>query len=290
MKDPRPSLAHRSPLVRIFAFLGGLAIIWLPLALPLYWLSKQGRLPGGDTLPLALLYVFFLLAWPLWGRRVYGLKRPFQTLGLVPRLGVVMDVVMALLLGFAGIAVLGLVEILCGWAVPQAPSANLLSLLLTGAVTGLGVGFAEELLFRGWLLYELEQGYSPAVALWVNALVFAGVHFIKPWSAILATLPQFFGLLLLGLTLVWARRSPSQARTRERITALGFPLGLHGGLVWGYFMLSAGGLVELTQAAPAWMTGINGNPLAGVLGLVLLGGLAGGFYGRSHPRLSPPPL
>jgi len=97
--------------------------------------------------------------------------------------------------------------------------------ILEGLIVALGIGFAEELLFRGWLLDELQRDYRPRVALWVDALIYAALHFIKPLAEILRTLPGFPALLLLGLTFVWAKRSH-----RSR---LGLPIGLHSGLVWG---------------------------------------------------------
>ena len=77
---------------------------------------------------------------------------------------------------------------------------------------------------------------------------------------------QFPGLLLLGLNLVWAKGS-----TRGR---LGFPIGLHGGLVWGYYIVNVGQLIGYEQHVPSWVTGIDGNPLAGLVGLISLGAIA----------------
>jgi len=124
------------------------------------------------------------------------------------------------------------------------------------------VGFAEELVFRGWLLNEFERDYSLSVSLVVNSLLFAILHFIKPLPVIIETWPQFPGLLLLGLILVKAKRL-CQNR-------LGISIGFHGGLVWGYYIINVGKLVKYSGSAPAWLTGINGNPLAGILGLGFL--------------------
>jgi hypothetical protein len=41
--------------------------------------------------------------------------------------------------------------------------------------------------------------------------------------------------------------------------------------VWGYYLLQVGNLLTPTNAVPAWVTGLDGNPLAGLLGLGLLG-------------------
>ena len=133
---------------------------------------------------------------------------------------------------------------------------------MEGLLTACGVSLAEELFFRGWLLTELEKDYSPAVSLWLNAVIFAILHFLKPAAEMLRTLPQFPGLLLLGLILVWAKRSHRNC--------LGICLGLHAGLIWSYYAVNVGELVQYTQRVPLWITGVDGNPLAGILGIGLL--------------------
>jgi hypothetical protein len=165
---------------------------------------------------------------------------------------------------------------------PPVPS-QVLPNLFEGFLVGLGVGLAEELLFRGWLLFELEQDYPAVGALWLNAVIFAIAHYLRPLEAILESWPQFLGLLLLGLTLVWARRIPLRQGPLNQGTTLAFAAGLHGGLVWAYYQVDVNDLVVATGQVPDWITGIGGNPLAGILGLALLGGIAYGTYLLSHP-------
>ena len=47
---------------------------------------------------------------------------------------------------------------------------------------------------------------------------------------------------------------------------MGLPIGLHGGLVWGNYIIEVGKLIKYSGAAPQWVTGVNNNPLAGVMG------------------------
>ncbi|MBD2260135.1 type II CAAX endopeptidase family protein [Pseudanabaena sp. FACHB-2040] len=278
------ALARLTPPLRVLLFLAGLALLWLPLALPLYILAATGALDLGGAIATGLLYVGFLLIWPTWAKQVHRLQLPWQTLGLIWRPGIAVDWVVGLSLGLGGIAALVGIELALGWAVLLPPTAQLPRFFVEGALVGLAVGVAEEILFRGWLLFELEQGWSRGQALVGTALVFAIAHFIKPLPAILATLPQFFGLFLLALTLVWARRTPShvQSHNQPGRTALGYPAGLHGGLVWGYYLVNVGQVIQITGAVPEWVTGIQANPLAGLLGLGLLAGLAGLFYRSAH--------
>ena len=69
------------------------------------------------------------------------------------------------------------------------------------------------------------------------------------------------GLFLLGLALA-VRRHLDQG-------SLWGCIGLHGGLVSGWFVLEKG-LLELSPDAPAWLIGpgnANANPLGGAVGL-----------------------
>ena len=161
----------------------------------------------------------------------------------------------------------------------------------------LAVGFAEEALFRGWVLTELEKNYSSTAALVMDATFFAGTHFIKPWAEIVRTFPQFLGLVILGMALVWARRSSqpysqtaigkSRGKHGEMGCGLGYPIGLHAGLVWGYYIVNVGGLSEYTGRVPEWVTGIDKNPLAGLMGLILLGAIASQFAKTAQPKTQP---
>jgi uncharacterized protein len=283
-KLPWAQVATYPPLGRVLIFLLIVVVLWLPLALPLYWLAGQELLPGGDLFPTALLYLVFLLVLPRWERLVRAEKRPWAKVGFVGRQALSRGMAVGALLGAISLVVLAVVQVVLGWAELNPAGArglDLVQVALVGAAAATAVGWSEEILFRGWLLRELEQGWSPAVALGVTSLIFAIAHFIKPLDAILALLPQFVGLLLLGQVLGWARRIPVGAG--EQTTGLGHPAGLHAGLVWGYYLLEVGKLLLPTGQVPAWVTGVDGNPLAGLLGLGLLAGLGALVWRWSRP-------
>jgi membrane protease YdiL (CAAX protease family) len=138
--------------------------------------------------------------------------------------------------------------------------------LLNGLALLLGVGFAEELLFRGWLWGELERHLGTGRALWGQALVFSLVHTrfnLGPAGAV----GLLGGLTLLGLALALQRRADGGV--------LWGAVARHGGLVGGWFLLQ-GGLLSLAPGASAWLVGPGGNhpnPIGGVVGWLGLGGL-----------------
>ncbi len=277
-------IARRGAWSRVGVFVLLLALAWLPFGIAVYW--PRGRFYGSslaEIVALVLVYVGFLIGFPVWGRSVHRWKRPFWYCGLRLQPQFAHDLGLALTIGVLGVFSLFGIETLLGWATPAVPSPRLGRFVVEGLLMALAVSFAEEMLFRGWVLAELEKDYSPRAALVMDALFFASTHFIKSWSEIVRTLPQFLGLVVLGLALVWARRSPT-ARSGKRLTRLGYPIGLHAGLIWGYYIVNIGNLSEYTGQVPEWVTGIDRNPLAGLLGLGLLAAIAYQFAIVARPK------
>jgi hypothetical protein len=257
--------------LRVIIFLLILLAIWLPLAAPIYLLVKDSNL--ATILTMGLLFTEFLFLVPRWGKQVYGQTQLLKSYGLINTrkngFELLIGLAIGLLLTFSLFAVQGLFG-LVAWQ----NSDNLPRIIAEGLLSALGVGFAEELVFRGWLLDELQRDYNYRISLWANSLVFALSHFIKPVPAMLGSWPQFPGLLLLGLILVWGKRS--------RQNRLGLSIGLHAGLVWGYYVINIGQLVRYSASVPEWVTGVNGNPLAGAVGLLFLSVLAVGMRKMSQ--------
>lgn len=251
---------------RLTLFVGGLLALWGPAVL--VWMLVSGWLPGEAPAQFQLvgITVLLYLAIPtvLWGMaRVldgrslaqYGLVGDWTNLALVGA---------GMLLGLAGLTVFLGFEGWLGWL--RWDTSRLGGggrLLLEGLLIGLGVGFMEELLFRGFLLHTFRRDYGLAAAWVITALVFALTHFIKPLEVILATWAQFVGLVVMGAVLVLAR-----VRGGGR---LGLSVGLHAGWVWGYYLVDTLDLVVYDRSGvPQWLTGIGGNPIAGLMGVCFL--------------------
>ena len=127
----------------------------------------------------------------------------------------------------------------------------------------LGVGFAEELIFRGWLLEELKKQFGLKKAILGQAFIFSIVHigFDLPFLQMLSILS---GLFLLGILL-------SLIRLKDKNSLWGC-IGLHGGLV-GLWFITNNGLLEISKNSPKWLVGpgtINTNPLGGIFGISLM--------------------
>ncbi|MBD3881242.1 CPBP family intramembrane metalloprotease [Phormidium tenue FACHB-886] len=285
MKSKFTKLACYSAPLRILALLLILVICWLPIAAPIALLVKDQNLVTILTMPL--LFVGFLVVIPRWGRWLHRDRHIWQTYGLVATRQNGMELLQGLAIGLSSLFILFLLQGWLGWLQWQPLSWGVLKVVVEGSLTGLGTGFIEELVFRGWMLDELQRDYSLKTSLWADSAIFAILHFGKPLSEAIRTAPQFPGLLLLGLTLVWAKRSTHSPQTRLQhrrepsLGRLGLPIGLHAGFVWAYYIVNVGQLAQYTGRVPEWITGIDRNPLAGVLGLLLLSLLAGYMSWRS---------
>ncbi|MBD2189303.1 CPBP family intramembrane metalloprotease [Pseudanabaena sp. FACHB-723] len=233
-----------------------------------------------------LLYCGFLgLIW-FWGRKIAKYSHPYRYYGLSFTRRNGLDFLLGLGLGCLTLIIFFGLQVILGWLAIQTvtwqqplpddllPAVGVYFVdwqgaILPGLLTSIGIGFAEELLFRGWVLSELERDYSQKNSLIICSFVFAILHFIKPLDAILATWSQFLGLFIMSMTLVLARR-----RCHDR---LGISIGLHGGLVWCYYIVNTTHWLKPTGAVPEWVTGIHGNPIAGVIGIIFLIAIAIGF-------------
>ncbi len=254
----------------MFLFLLVLVVLWLPGLALIYGvmaISQNLADPGTKNLltilTMGLLAIEFIAVLPWWGRKVYQHPNLFYRYGLVATRENGLLLLKGLGIGLFVAFALFITQGLLGWLTWQSPSLPIPQLILEGAASALGVGLAEELFFRGWMLDELERDYQPQVALVANAGLFALLHFLKPIPVMLQSLPQFPGLCLFATVLVIAKR--------QHGNLLGISIGLHAGMIWAYYIINVGNIVRYSGKVSDWMSGINGNPIAGLLGLAFLG-------------------
>ena len=245
------------PLLYVLGWIICAPLVWLGLS------SSHHSLAG--TLTSVLLLVLLL---PAWCRCRWDTSHCWRSLGIRGggrggRRRLSSALLRGLLIATFLLALVTVALLMGSWAHwlgewSLSRSLNALALLLV-------VGLTEELIFRGWLWRELDQLIGPASAVAGQALIFSLVHTrfnLGFWPM----LTLLIGLLLLGLCLAVQRRLDGGS--------LWGCVGLHGGLVAGWFLLQSG-LLQLSPDAPSWLVGPGGsnpNPLGGAIGL---GGLLG---------------
>ncbi|XHU96304.1 MAG: CPBP family intramembrane metalloprotease [cyanobacterium endosymbiont of Rhopalodia gibba] len=262
MKSDLTRISNCPVPIRLGIFVIVLLSLWIPVAIPIYLTLKSD--PNLTTIvSMGLLYLEFIGLLFIWNRNVYHNFYWWKQYGLVLSRKNGCEFFQGLSLGLGFTFGLFIVESILGWVDFSVPSLRIIKVIFEGLLSASGIAFAEELLFRGWLLEELNRNYISSTVLWIDSLFFAGLHFVKPLTEVIRTFPQFPALLLLGLILVWAKRGYGNR--------LGICIGLHGGLVWGYYILNVGQLLDYTGKVSPWITGIDNNPIAGVMGLLSLG-------------------
>ncbi len=274
LKFSLSSIAQFPAAVRLFTFAIALLLLWSPVAIPLYTLAGEGNWVSIVT--LAILYVEFIFLVRYWGKQVYQQPKLLQQYGLEWSRRNIREVIQGILSGGLSVFFLFGIQGLFGWVIwdsvqIQSSIQTTPQLILEGFAVALGIGFAEELLFRGWLIDELKRDYSRQKTVWISSIIFAILHFIKPLEEIYRTILQFPGLILLGLILAWGKFSTPTSTTPNG--RLGLPIGFHGGLVWGYYLINVGQWIKISGKVPTWITGIDENPLAGIIGLLFLSGI-----------------
>jgi membrane protease YdiL (CAAX protease family) len=232
------------PAALVAVFLGG-QLVLQALGVPNALQASLAALPAVGAL---------LVTLPLRVRRCWDQSEPWRRLGVTGEAPAVGKALVRGLLKAAGLLALVLAALALAGQVSWLPRLNA-GLLLNAAALGLGVAFAEELLFRGWLFGELSLLVGRQRALWLQAGLFSLVHtrFNLPLVLLIGLL---LGLLLLGLALGLQRRADGGL--------IWGAIGLHGGLVAGWFVLHQG-LVVIQPGAPAWLMGPD-NPIGGFIG------------------------
>ena len=252
--------------------------VWLPTVLFIPLLYALGWLAA---VPLTLLglpaervsltgtvlsFVLFLLVMPRWAALRWSEPRPWEALGIRGAKPQEQPAPAAALLKGLLIAA-GLLMVITSVVLIDGSGnwrGEVDATQLTNAVLlCLGVGFAEELIFRSWLWTELQEMIGSRRAALAQASIFSLVHtrFNLGLGAMGGLL---IGLFLLGMVLARQRQS-------DRGSLWGC-IGLHGGLVAGWFLLQ-NGLLQLSPNAPPWLVGPGGhspNPLGGLIGILSL--------------------
>ena len=264
--------------------------VWLPTLLFIPLLYALGWI---TAVPLTLLglpahqvsltgtvlsFVLFLLVMPRWAALRWSEHHPWRRLGLVgrnprDRIPHVTSLSIGLLMSLALVTVIVSLLVFTGGGTWQGSLD--INALFNCLLLALGVGLAEELIFRAWLWEELTLIIGATGGMLGQAALFSLVH-TRFNLGILPMLGLLTGLFLLGLVL-------ALLRYRNRGSLWG-SIGMHGGLVGIWFLVHQN-LMTINPSAPIWLIGpggSNANPLGGVVGILSLSAIVA--YLRQHTQ------
>ncbi|WP_397333636.1 MULTISPECIES: lysostaphin resistance A-like protein [unclassified Nostoc] len=262
---PLSFMENASVPVVLMAFFISWVGCWIPLAaisaVFLHWEPSKPLQPE-QKLPL-LVSLYLLAPLVLWGV-IYLYKRSFANYGLIVNLSLLKGLGLGFSVGLFSLSLMFLAQLWLGWCNFEKSNLKLLpSILLPILLVALLVGGIEELVFRGFLLTELERDYPLWLAAVISSSIFALLHLV--WEQ-QETTPQIPGLWLMGMMLVMARIADKGS--------LGIAWGLHTALVWTIASIDTAQLITYTGKVSVWYTGKYNKPLAGVAGIICVVGTA----------------
>ena len=246
------------------------SIIFIPFLYLIGWLlANPILLFGVNKESLSLIgtiftFLIFVLSLPKWFEIRWGLKNTWKLLGVKKidrNRGLVFYFLRGFLLSIILISLILIPIIGTQWGFWIGKLSS--EMAINAIFLIIGIGFTEELIFRGWLLEEFKNQFGLKKAIILQALIFSLVH-IGLDLPLLEMVSILTGLFFLGILL-------SLTRLKDNYSLWGC-IGLHGGLV-GLWFISNNGLLLISKDAPIWLVGpgtINTNPLGGLFGIILM--------------------
>ena len=210
-----------------------------------------------------ITFILFLIVLPSWGRIRWKTNNLWLSIGLDFKN--IFRSIKIFLSGFFFSSFLLLIFYLfiyvCGWI----DSVNYvkISTIFNAIVLIAGIVFAEEIIFRGWLLKEMVFLFGSRKGILFQSAIFSLAHYRSDLS-FGALFFFLIGLFLFGLVLTFRRISDEGS--------LWGCVGLHGGLV-GIWYLFDSGMVLFTSEIPFYLLGPSKsmvNPIGSLLGIIFL--------------------
>ena len=218
-----------------------------------------------------ITFVLFLILLPSWGDIRWNTSQVWLYIGLDinNKFRIIKKFFSGFLFSSFLLLIFCLFIYLCGWI----ESVNYIEFgtLLNAILLVIGIVFAEEIVFRGWLMEEMILLFGLKRGIVFQAAIFSLAHY-RSDIGLLALIPFLIGLFLFGLVL-------TLRRIFDKGSLWGC-IGLHGGLV-GIWYLFDSGMVVFSSNTPYYLLGPSRsmvNPIGSVIGITIL--LINIFYQR----------
>ena len=252
----------RPKLLSTIIFIPFLYIVGWVLATPIILLGLNKE--DISLIGTIITFLIFVLSLPKWFEIRWGLNNTWTLVGvnkIKRNKELIFYFLKGILLSTILISLILLPILVTQWGMWRGTVSS--NIIINAMFLIIGIGFGEELIFRGWLLEELKNQFGLKKAIIIQSLIFSIVHigFDLPFWQMMSILT---GLFLLGILL-------SLVRLNDNNSLWGC-IGLHGGLV-GLWFIANNGLLFISKNAPIWLVGpgtINTNPLGGLFGICLM--------------------
>lgn len=184
---------------RILVFFVAWALLLAPITIPVI-----RKFNGANPLWLQPYIEFASLASILvaaWLMLRFIDRRPFPSLGFAPRRAL-RDSAIGLIIGFGMMAACIAILYLCGWAIPEAPTGFVGSVLAVGALATIANTAMQEVLVRGYVQQTIQKEFGVLNGIIFSALLFLALHLGAIQGAILPMISLFAAGILLGTAYV----------------------------------------------------------------------------------------
>ena len=210
-----------------------------------------------------ITFILFLSILPSWGLVRWKTRTLWVSIGLDFK-----NKFQALKSFFGGfifsvllLVILVMFLFLCGWL----DEFNYLkfSEIFNAVFLIVGIVFAEEIIFRGWLMEEMVILYGLRKGTLAQAAIFSISHY-RSDIGFFPLILFFTGLFLFGLVL-------TLRRTIDEGSLFGC-VGLHGGLVGMWYLIDSG-MLNFSSDVPYFLLGPSKNmvnPIGGIVGIAIL--------------------
>ena len=229
----------------------------------LYFFKKDISSNTLSIIGTIITFLLFLIILPSWARIRWKTINVWLSIGLDSKniFSEVKTFFSGFLFSFFLLFIYLLLLSLCGWidSIEYIKSSQ----LFNAVVLIFGIVFAEEIIFRGWLMEEMVLLFGLRKGIIFQSVIFSLAHF-RSDIGLIALIPFFIGLFLFGLVL-------TLRRTIDKGSLFGC-IGLHGGLV-GIWYLFDSGMVIFSMDTPYYLLGPSKymvNPIGSVIGITIL--------------------
>ncbi len=210
-----------------------------------------------------ITFILFLILLPSWGRIRWKTNDIWLSIGLDFK-----NKYTALKIFFNGfifsvflIIILFIFFLLSGW-IDRVDYIKFIQ-LLNAILLIVGIVFAEEMIFRGWLMEEMILLVGMRRGIIFQSAIFSLAHYRSDLS-LSALIPFLTGLFLFGIVLTFRRIIDKGS--------LWGCIGLHGGLVAIWYLFDSG-MVSFSSDTPYFLLGPSRhmvNPIGSIIGIIIL--------------------